>query len=57
MRPAEVDVGTAVKERHPGRWVATAVVLVLGAQLVHMLLTNPNFEWPVVDQYSPPRRS
>ena len=51
MHPADVDVGAAVKERHPGRWVATAVVLVLGAQLVHMLVTNPNFEWPVVGQY------
>ena len=31
--------------------MATVVVLVLGAQLVHLLLTNPNFEWPVVAQY------
>jgi polar amino acid transport system permease protein len=31
--------------RHPGRWVLTAVVLVLLAQLVHGLVTNPFYQW------------
>ncbi|RKS68455.1 polar amino acid transport system permease protein [Motilibacter peucedani] len=31
--------------RHPGRWIATAVVLVVLAQLVHGLVTNPFFQW------------
>lgn len=30
----------------PGRWVATIVVLVLVAQLVHGLLTNQAYQWP-----------
>lgn len=51
-RPVEpVDVAHAVPERHPLRWVATVVVAVLAAQLIHMLVTNPNFEWDVVFQY------
>ncbi len=42
---------TAVPVRHPWRWVAIAVVVVLAAMLVSTLLTNPNFEWGVVRQY------
>jgi polar amino acid transport system permease protein len=45
------DVAGAIPDRHPGRWIASAVVLVLGAQLVHMLVTNPNFEWDIVLRY------
>ncbi|WP_405577645.1 amino acid ABC transporter permease [Streptomyces sp. NBC_01190] len=31
--------------RHPGRWLATAVVLVLLAQVVHGLTTNRFYQW------------
>ena len=31
--------------RHPGRWLATLVVLVLAAQFVHGLVTNPFYQW------------
>jgi polar amino acid transport system permease protein len=31
--------------RHPGRWIATAVVLVLAAQIAHGLITNPFYQW------------
>ena len=41
----------AVPVRHPGRWVAAAVILVLVAMLVHTLATNPRFEWNVIGQY------
>ncbi len=41
----------AVPVRHPGRWVAALVVLVLAAMLVHSLITNPNFGWSTVGQY------
>jgi polar amino acid transport system permease protein len=41
----------AVPVRHPGRWVALAVIAVLAAMLVHMLLTNPNLEWATVRKY------
>jgi polar amino acid transport system permease protein len=38
----------AVPVRHPGRWVAVGVLLVLGAMLVHSLVTNPAWRWDVV---------
>jgi polar amino acid transport system permease protein len=38
----------AVPLRHPGRWVATAVMLVLAAMFVHDVTTNPRFGWGVV---------
>jgi polar amino acid transport system permease protein len=47
---------TAVPVRHPGRWVAAAVILVLVAMLVHTLATNPRFEWNVIGQYFLSRR-
>ena len=31
--------------RRPGRWIATAIVLVLVAQIVHGLVTNPFYQW------------
>ncbi|ODU01254.1 MAG: polar amino acid ABC transporter permease [Pseudonocardia sp. SCN 72-86] len=31
--------------RHPWRWIATVVVLVVSAQIVHGLVTNPFFQW------------
>jgi polar amino acid transport system permease protein len=44
-RPASPERIRAVPVRHPGRWVATAVIAVLIAMFVHMLLTNPVFQW------------
>ena len=41
----------AVPVRHPGRWLAAAVVLVLVAMFVHTLLTNPRFAWDVIGNY------
>nr|UUG47325.1 amino acid ABC transporter permease protein [Amycolatopsis sp.] len=41
----------AVPVRHPGRWLAVAVVLVLLAMLVHALVTNSAFQWDVVARY------
>ncbi|MEU8984317.1 amino acid ABC transporter permease [Streptomyces sp. NPDC048309] len=31
--------------RRPGRWISTAVVLVLVAQIIHGLATNPFYQW------------
>ncbi|MCO6007977.1 amino acid ABC transporter permease [Actinoallomurus purpureus] len=47
----EVDVAGAARTRHPLRWVASFILLVLAAQLVHLLVTNDNFEWDVVGRY------
>jgi polar amino acid transport system permease protein len=41
----------AVPVRHPGRWVAIAVIAVLTAMFVHMLFTNKNLSWPIVRKY------
>ena len=35
----------AVPVRHPGRWIASAVIAVLAAMFVHMLATNEVFQW------------
>ena len=37
--------------RHPGTWVATAIVLLIVALAAYSVATNPAFEWPVVAQY------
>jgi polar amino acid transport system permease protein len=46
----------AVPVRHPGRWVAVAVLAVLAAMFVHMLVTNRAFEWHFMFQnmFNPP---
>jgi polar amino acid transport system permease protein len=41
-RPAPLE---AVPVRHPGRWVAVAVIAVLLAMAVNSVVTNPNWEW------------
>jgi polar amino acid transport system permease protein len=49
--PREADALKAIPVRHPGRWVAAAVILVLTAQLAHWLLTDSALEWGVVGKY------
>ena len=44
-RPASPEQIRAVPVRHPGRWVGAAVIAVLAAMFVHMLATNPVFQW------------
>lgn len=44
-RPGTID---AVPVRHPGRWVAIAVIAVLIAMLVKLLVTNDAFNWGFV---------
>jgi polar amino acid transport system permease protein len=38
----------AVPVRHPGRWVAVAVLAVLVGMFVHLIVTNKHFEWRFV---------
>ena len=47
-RPEELR---AVPVRHPGRWISAAILLVLVAQFLHWLITNPALKWSVVRQY------
>ena len=46
-RPEEIR---AVAVRHPGRWVAVAVIAVLAAMLVHLLVSSKVLQWDVVGQ-------
>jgi polar amino acid transport system permease protein len=41
----------AIPVRHPGRWVASALVLLLLVVIVHSIATNPRFGWSVVGDY------
>ncbi|HEX5598864.1 MAG TPA: amino acid ABC transporter permease [Micromonosporaceae bacterium] len=52
-RPAPIQ---AVPVRHPGRWVAVAVLAVLGAMFGHALFTNEAFQWSfmVDNMFRPP---
>ncbi|MCW3057442.1 MAG: transporter permease [Solirubrobacterales bacterium] len=47
-RPEEIR---AVPVRHPGRWIAAALVLLLAVALVRSVASNPRFEWSVVGHY------
>jgi polar amino acid transport system permease protein len=47
-RPVPVK---AIPVRHPGRWVAAAIVLVLVVALARSVATNPRFEWDLVRKY------
>src|SRR6187431_1830094 len=39
--------------RHPGRWVAIAVIAVLALMFLNMVIFNPAFNWPLVFQAIP----
>ena len=41
----------AVPRRHPGRWVAAAVVVVLIAAVAWSAVTNPRYQWGVVGEW------
>jgi polar amino acid transport system permease protein len=54
--PSSADGVAAVPDvvvpvRHPGRWVAALVVLVVAAQLAHSFVTNRNYQWSVFGHY------
>jgi polar amino acid transport system permease protein len=47
-RPDDIQ---AVPVRHPGRWVAAVVILVVAAALIRSAATSPGFQWGVVGDY------
>ncbi len=47
-RPEEIK---AVPVRHPGRWVAAALVLLIAASFIRSVVTNKAFYWHTVGQY------
>ena len=46
----------AVPVRHPGRWIAVAVLAVLLAMLINNVVNNPNYRWDTVGKYVFDRR-
>jgi polar amino acid transport system permease protein len=48
VRPDEIR---AIPVRHPGRWVAGFIILVLAAQFVHWIISDAALQWHVVWQY------
>jgi len=46
--PEEIQ---AVPVRHPGRWIAAAIVVVFAVAIIRSIATNDNFEWGVVGDY------
>ncbi len=48
---APPDAIKAVPVRHPGRWIAAAVVLLFAAQLGYSVATNPRFGWGTAGHY------
>ena len=47
-RPEDIK---AVPVRHPGRWVAAAIVVIIAVAIINSVATNPNFHWHIVGQY------
>ncbi|WP_202970996.1 hypothetical protein [Saccharothrix sp. ALI-22-I] len=45
LRAPDQPVPKIVPARHPWRWVGIVVVLVLVAQFVNGLVTNPGWDW------------
>lgn len=41
----------AIAVKHPGRWVATGIVLIIALTLLQSAITNPRYRWDVVGEY------
>ncbi|MEQ8291187.1 MAG: amino acid ABC transporter permease [Roseovarius sp.] len=47
----QVQLNEVVPRRHPGRWLAVALLAVVVMQVVHGVIVNPNFHWSVFWEY------
>jgi polar amino acid transport system permease protein len=50
-QPGPSEEIRAVPVRHPGRWVAAAVIALILVSLIRSAASNSNFEWGVVGDY------
>ncbi|MBS1895714.1 MAG: amino acid ABC transporter permease [Actinobacteria bacterium] len=50
-RGAEVEQQPRVPSRHPWRWLAVLVLVIVFASLIHSAVTNSRFEWEVIWGY------
>jgi polar amino acid transport system permease protein len=48
VRPDEIK---AIPVRHPGRWVAAAVVVLLGVAIGNSMASNSRFQWGIVGHF------
>ncbi|WKG03961.1 amino acid ABC transporter permease [Mycolicibacterium sp. HK-90] len=48
---AHLGEASVVRLKHPGRWVAVAVIAVLLAMVANAMIYNPNFGWATVGRY------
>lgn len=46
-----VVLNTIVPRRHPGRWLAVALLILIAFQAVSAVAVNPNFHWGVFAKY------
>ena len=51
LQDAAADESPIVRARHPGRWAAAIVSMLMLAALAHSLATNPGYRWDVVWRY------
>jgi polar amino acid transport system permease protein len=49
--PVPAEEIKAVPVRHPGRWVAAGLIVLVGLSIANSVATNPRFEWSVVGDY------
>ena len=49
--PVRAEEIKAIPVRHPGRWVAAAIVLFLAVALGNSMASNSRFEWGIVGHY------
>src|SRR5512133_2689638 len=54
--PVRAEEIKAIPVRHPGRWVATAILLFLTVALVNSMATNERFGWGIVGHWFFSRR-
>ena len=54
MANHHADIPNRIQARdvaHPGTWIAAVIVAMLALVFVQGLVTNPNYQWPVVWLY------
>src|SRR5919201_661609 len=49
--PTRPDEIKAIPVRHPGRWVAAAIVLYLAIAIANSMAANSRFEWGIIGHY------
>jgi polar amino acid transport system permease protein len=54
--PVRAEEIKAIPVRHPGRWVATAVIVILAVAVANSMASNPRFEWGIIGHYVVSRR-